>query len=264
MVNEKFLQNFHKHLQKNLKGSLAGQPVVSQGGAAVDHHKGLGHSLAAAVVPFMPSKYEATEFIAGWIPLTDDSMPQLYFQVPALNVKGKYIAGVGQFGCVVSGALPETVVAPRVGMKCMFMPLESVLAVGGHLGAAEAKAAQWGPAIQAMNADKALRKAATPKKIDSYVSGFYVRMDKKSPIGHTQLAPFRGYTVLTAQRVPVPTGFDNRPFFDYREVLSSFSAIAGFLRRHGQGSDSVGKQVVTASNRAMMTALLTHLEGAGG
>ncbi len=252
--------NFNKHVQKDLKGRLAGAPTVRAGGVEQDHYKGLGHSVAAALIPFAGGKYEATEFIAGSIPLNLGWLERIHFQIPALHVKNKYVAGVGQFGAVVGGSLSETVVSPRVGMACRFMPLQTIELTHGDVDIAAKMEAKWGPEAKQLNADKKLRKAAWPKKVDTRVSGFYVKMNKKSPIGFTQMAPWRGKTVITAQRVPLPTGFDNRPFYSYRELIKSFSTLAGHLAPQQGGAATVGKQVVTQQNIAMMGGLIGPLD----
>ncbi len=98
--------------------------------------------------------------------------PQLFFQIPCLNVKGRNLPGVGQFAAIVRGAVPETLVTAKVGMKPIPMPLKAMADRGGDVPMAAMVRGQWPPMVQARNATKKARKAAWPKKVDSYGSSF--------------------------------------------------------------------------------------------
>ena len=260
MVNEAFVTNMQKEVQRNLRGQLAGAPVVHHGGFQADHYKGIAHGLATALIPFFPSKYEASEYLFGYLPLAGAVAPQLFFQIPALNIKGRNIPGVGQFAAIVKGAVPETLVVPKVKTKPTFMPLKAMADRGGDVRMAALAKGQWPPTVQALNNDKKARKAAWPKKVDSYVSSFYVRMNKRSPFGFTQLAPFRLHTIITAQRVPAPTGFDNRPYYDYKRILAGFTTLAAAVAQHSTPGQSVGQQVMMQANQSMMELVLRQAE----
>src|SRR3990172_8459231 len=125
MVNPVFMQNLLGCINKELKGMLAGPPAVWPGGVEMDHYKGLASALAVRIVPFMKETYQATEFVFGAIPVNNAIVPRMYFQCAVLNVGGKNVPGVGNFGAVVRAPVPETYVAPYADWKYRLLPLSA-------------------------------------------------------------------------------------------------------------------------------------------
>ncbi|HKZ59259.1 MAG TPA: hypothetical protein VJ547_05360 [Candidatus Thermoplasmatota archaeon] len=260
MVNQDFLNNFHTHLQKGLGASLAGQPTVMGGGVEMDHNKGLGSKLKGQVVPFYKESYQATEFLTGWIPLRAPGVPALYFQVAVLNVKGKNIPGVGHFATFVDAPIAETVVSPFVGFGSKYVSMNAL--TDDQLTAKEAlkSKARWTPLLEALNADKPALKAGKPKSESASMGGFEVKVDGLNPMGLTQLAPYKGFTVITRQEAPALWAGVNKPVYNWEATVEQFQLLAGFIGRFPQVGEEEGQQIVTGSNSSMMELLFAHLE----
>ncbi len=130
MVNPKFMQNYLDWINKELKGMLAGPPAVWPGGVQMDHYKGLASALAVRLVPFMKESYQPTEFVFGAIPVSNAIVPRMYFQTAVLDVGGKNVPGVGNFGAVVKAPVRETYVSPYADWKHRLLPMSAFTAEG--------------------------------------------------------------------------------------------------------------------------------------
>jgi hypothetical protein len=85
-------------------------------------------------------------------------------------------------------------------------------------------------------------------------------MNKASPFGFRQLAPFRLNTIISAQRGPTPTAFDHRPYYDYKRILAGFAALAAAVAQHSTPGPSAGQQVKVQANPSMMELVLGQAE----
>lgn len=260
MVNPEFVENLNNHATREFWGQQAGNVAVFHGGLSVDHYQGLAKSLAAHTVPLYKQSYQASEFVYGWIPVNSPDIPALYYQIPVLQVKGKNIPGAAQLAALFSEPISETIVAPMVGITHRYLPLAALGGEGASARKAYKSKARWTPLLEALNNDKDALRANTPTAYEAKMGSYQVKVDLGSPIGLTQLAPYKGYTVMTRQAPPANGAGDNRPVYDFRVTHDHFLVIASFIAQHGRAGEEVGQQVVFQSNAAMMELLYKHVE----
>lgn len=264
MVNEAYVQALRYFIDQDLHDQLKDQPVIMPGGVAVDHYRGVGNTLKAQAIPFYRDSYEATEFLYGWIPLKDPLVPALYFQFPVLNVKGKNVPAACSFASVVDAPVPETIVTPSVNLTNRYLPFAAMEADGLKPKAAFKGKARWTPLLEALNTDKEAGKACIPKRWTAQVGKYEVKVDILGPIGLTQMAPYRGFTIITGQRVPGPKANVDYPAYAFAEELTKRRTMSQFIRQHPQVGEEVGVQVVMKSNEAMMSLVHQHIDGLAG
>lgn len=265
MVNEIFCDRFSAMMARRLGGVLAGPVTLFRGGIHHDHYKGLASSLGAQVIPLYTRKYEATEFVFGGAPLRDPNLPSIFFQVPVLDIKGTNVPGAAHFATFVRAPIQETIVTPKVGLDHHYLPLKALVSETPR-AALKAKR-RWTPLLEALNKEQATLDASRPSSYDAtmgILSSYYVKVDSRAPIGLTQLAPFKGFTVLTAQRPPTSSAGVNQPEYDVAEAVKKFGVIAKVIAARGAAGEIVGEQAINRTNAAMMSLLLRYLDRIAG
>ena len=246
---------------------MNGPPSVHHGGFVVDHYRGLADSLAARLLPLSQEPYEPTEFLFGFLPLRNPVLPYLFFQFPVLDVKGNNIPGVAHFAAVVRAPIRGTIVTPVSrylswsALTNPEKPPRDIFDVYKRAWDVVKKKIDWSPLLESLNSDKAARKASDPSWRLATIGRFEVTAGR-GPLGVNQLAPYRGRTILTMQRVPTRKAQPNKPLYDLRGSLDDFYTIALHILRNPEKGEDVGQQVVTRSNAAMMDMVFGHVNGA--
>ena len=87
-----------------------------------------------------------------------------------------------------------------------------------------------------------------------------MKVDGLNPMGLTQLAPYKGFTVITRQEAPALWAGVNKPVYNWEATVEQFQLLAGFIGRFPQVGEEEGQQIVTGSNSSMMELLFAHLE----
>jgi len=264
MVNPKFMQNYLECINKEFKGMLAGPPAVWPGGVEMDHYKGLASALAVRVVPFMKETYEATEFVFGAIPVNNAIVPRMYFQCAVLNVGGKNVPGVGNFGAVVRAPVPETYVAPYADWKYRLLPLSAF--TGEDVSASKVFKAKvgWNPLLEAVNNDKKALKALGKPWNSSTVGNYKVKMDSMRIPGFVQLAPYKGHTLMTAESTPGIGANVDKPLYDFKDLHEVFFTLAAHVIAHPMPGPDVGNLYLNQGNAALMDLMTKAVNVAAG
>jgi hypothetical protein len=261
VVNQLFANSFIEHVQKDLGPMLSGQPAIWPGGAQMDHYKGLASAMAVRLVPFMREKYEATEFVFGYVPLKNTILPNLFYQLAVLDLKGNNIPGVGQLGAVVRAAIPETYITPLIGLSRRLLPLSAFTSEDVRPKAVLESKVNWTPLLEAVNSEKEWFKALDSAMYSATVGNFKVKMDTGRLIGFMQLAPYKGHTVITMQTAPGARANLNRPHYDLRKHYENMLKIAAKVSAHPQAGEEVGQQFLLPANAAMMDLIVRQIDG---
>lgn len=273
MVNALVLGNLQEGIQRDLGSVLAGPPAVYHGGVAVDHDRGLGHRIAMQLLS-KPERYEPTEFVYGFIPTRVEPLSFLFFQFPVLDIKGKYVPGAIHLAAVVRAPIPGTIVALQLGFKARYLPLSAIWTPDFRpkdIYAVVRKAHDvlkhktgWYPLLESLNGDNATLKAAYPKQVVTTIytwrGNFDISVDQDSPIGLIQLAPYKGLTILTMQRVPSRRAGPDKPLYELSEAFDNLSRIAAHVLHYPQRGEEIGDLVITRSNSQMIELVLKQIE----
>lgn len=264
MVNPVFMQNFGAWIDRELEGMLADRPGIWPGGMEMDHYKGLASALAVRVVPFMKETYQPTEFVFGAIPVNNAVVPRMYFQCAVLNVGGKNVPGVGNFGAVVRAPVAETYVAPYADWKYRLLPLSALAAEDASASKVFKAKVGWNPLLEAVNNDKKALKALGKPWNSSTVGNYKVKMDSMRIPGFVQLAPYKGHTLMTLESTPgVSAGVDN-PHYDFKDFHEVFFTLAAHVMAHPQKGPDVGQLYLNQSNAAMLNLMTKVVDAASG
>lgn len=262
VVNEKFWAEFSKDIHKELKGSLAGQPSIRIGGVRMDHYKGLASSMKTRLVPFAKESYQASEFLYGYVPVQNKILPHIFVQCAVLEVKGKNVPGVGNFGAVLKAEIPETYVAPYADWKHRLIPLSALPDPDANAGKIFKNRSGWSPFLEAANADKAVVKALGKPNPDARVGDYKVKMDSQRLSGFIQLAPYKGRTLMTLQSAPGFAADVNRPRYDWKDFHDAFLKIAMHAMAHPQAGEEIGQLFLNESNAVMMDLMTKQVDKA--
>jgi len=265
-VNEKFMGEFQRALlEKDAIGKeLSGPPVIRPGGLQMDHYKGLASSMAVRLVPLMKVSYEATEFLYGYLPIRNPVLPNLYFQCSLLDVKGKDVPGVGNFGAVLASPIPETYVAPFADWKHRLLPLSALAGESPNAGKVFKSRPSWGPFLDAVNGDKPTLKALGTPDISARMGNFKVTIDSIRPVGMIQLAPYKGHALMTLETTPSFAADVNRPRYKFKDFHDAFLKIGLHAKAHPQKGEEVGQLFLNESNAAMMDVMIRQVDKATG
>jgi len=264
MVNQECWNSFLRHINDEFKGLLAGQPGVYVGGVQMDHYKGLASALATRVIPFAKESYQPSEFIYGYVPISNQLLPYLYFQFAVLDVKGKNVPGVGNFGAVLEAQIPETYVAPYADWKHRLLPLSAFTDDRVSASKVFKGKVKWTPFLEAVNNDKASLKALNGQWNSSRIGDFKVSMDSMRIPGFVQLAPYKGYTVMTLESTPAVDAAINAPRYDLKKHHDNMLKIATHALAHPQKGQEVGELYLIQSNAAMMDMMIRGIDEALG
>ncbi|HKZ47277.1 MAG TPA: hypothetical protein VJ397_00660 [Thermoplasmata archaeon] len=262
MVNQKFHANFLKHIQDEFGTFLGGPPSVHVGGTQVDHYKGLASSLAKRVVPLYRESYQPTEFLYGAIPVKNNVLPRFYFQTAVLDVKGKNVPGVGNFGSILRAQVPETYVAPYADWKYRLLPLSAFTSDSVSASKVFKGKVNWTPFLEAVNSDKPALKALGAPWNSSRVGDYKISMDSQRIPGFIQLAPYKGFTLMTLETTPgVSAGVDG-PDYDLKKNHDNLLKIAMHALAHPQKGVEIGDLYLNQSNAAMMDLMIKAVDKA--
>ena len=268
-MNPRFLESFHECVQRELGPHLGGPPAVFQAGVATDQYRGLGNAIAVKLFQVGDAGYRPTEFLYGNVPVRNPTLPYLFFQVPVLDIKGNSIPGVAHLAAVVNAPISGTIVAPQVGWRNHYLPFAALARAPPPRDKYEVarrevevykKKGGWSPLLEALNADKGSLRAADPPRRLVEIGGFEVALDLGSPLGSIQLAPHRGRTVLTMQRVPSPKSGKNLARFDLMAHLEDLHVVAMYDLRHPHGGEEWGQQIITPPNAGMRGLVLGQID----
>jgi len=264
LPNAVFLQKYFECINKELKGLLAGPPAIWPGGVQMDHYKGLASALAVRIVPFMKESYEPTEFVFGTILVNNQLVPRMYFQSAVLNVGGKNVPGVGNFGAIVNAPVPETYVAPYSDWKYRLLPLSAF--TGDDVSASKVFKARtgWSPLLEAVNNDKKAVKALGRPWNSSAVGNYKVKMDSMRTAGFVQLAPYRGHTLITLESTPGIGSNVDRPLYDFKDYHDVFFTLAAHVMARPQKGPDVGDLYLNQNNAAMMDLMTKAVNATAG
>jgi hypothetical protein len=256
MVNQKFLYNLNKSIKKRMKKIINGEPVVRIGGEVIDHYKGLLSTLRVTLVPFAKETYEASEWIYGFIPVRHNLLPKLYFQIPILNVKGKNIPGIANFGALSPYPVKETYVATSARRLTNYLLPWSVVSDG----AVERKQAfmnkmQWTPFVEAVNTDKRCVKALQGGGIYNEAGNFRTSVDHSRLEGTFQIMPYKGKTIMLVQ----DAGYGNidKPGFHFDKRHSDFALVAAKIQTYREKGEEIGQPMINISNALMVKEMIT-------
>jgi hypothetical protein len=264
VINQVFANNFLEHIQKELGAMLSGRPTIWPGGVQMDHYKGVASALAVRLVPFMREKYEATEFLFGYIPLKNTTLPYLFYQFAALDVKGNSIPGVGNLGAVIRAPIPETYITPLLGLSRRLLPLSAFTSEDIRPKQVLESKVNWTPLLEAINSEKSLYKALDSAMYSATVGNFKVKIDIGRPMGFMQLAPYKGHTVITMQTAPGARANVNRPHYDLDRHYENMLKIASQVVSHPKAGEEIGEQMLTQANAAMMDLMVKQIDAAAG
>ena len=264
VANEKFWAEFQRGIMEkdDIGKQLSSAPVVRPGGTQTDHYKGLASAMAVRLVPFMKASYEATEFVYGYLPVKNNVLPYLYFQCAVLDVKGKSIPGVGNFGAVLASSIPETYVSPYADWKHRLLPLSAMTGENPNAGKVFKSRPSWGSFPDAVNNDKAALKALGAPAISARMGDYKVTIDSLRPTGMLQLAPYKGHTLMTLETTPGFAADVNRPRYDFKTFHDAFLKIALHALAHPQRGEDVGQLFLNQSNAAMMDLMIKQADRA--
>lgn len=262
MVHPTFLSNFAANVSKEFGNALAGPPSVRPGGVQMDHYKGLASALATRFVPFAKESYRPTEFVYGFIPLGNNVLPYLFFQFAVLDMKGRNVPGVGNFGAVLRAAIPETYVAPYADWKHRLLPLSALSGADASASKVFKARVGWNPLLEAVNGDKAAVKALGSPSYSSRVGDFKVAMDSQRLSGFVQLAPYKGHTLMTLESTPGLRAAVDRPYYDLKDHHDALLKVAIHVLAHPQPGEEIGQLFLTESNAAMMDLMIKHVGAA--
>lgn len=262
MVNPLFHQRFVECINKDLAGMLSGQPAIWLGGVEMDHYKGLASALATRVVPFMKETYQPTEFVFGYVPVRHPLLPHLYFQSAVLNVGGKNVPGVGNFGTVLRAPVPETYVGPYADWRHRLLPLSALTGEDANASKVFKAKVGWSPLLEAVNSDKKAVKALGRPWNSTTVGNYKVKMDSMRLAGFVQLAPYKGHTLMTIESTPgIPANVD-KPYYDFKDYHDVFATLAGHVLAHPQTGPEIGQLYLNQSNAAMMDLMTKAVDAA--
>ncbi len=264
MVNPQCWSSFQEHVSDEFKGLLGGEPAVYLGGMQMDHYKGLASTLKTRVVPFAKESYQPSEFTYGYIPVSNKILPYLYFQFTILDVKGKNIPGVGNFGAIADTQIPETYVAPYADWKHRLLPLSAFTDDRVSASKVFKSKVKWTAFLEAVNNDKASLKALNDQWNSSRIGDFKVTMDSMRIPGFVQLAPYKGFTVITLESTPAVNAAVNRPRYDLKKHHDNLLKIATHALAHPQKGEEVGQLYLNQGNAAMMDLMVRGIDEATG
>lgn len=265
MVNPHYTHALLQNIEKNLGKWLAGKPEVRQIGVAMDHYKGLSSRVRAELIPFFKEKYEATEFLFGSIPLANPPMSNLYFQTGVLAVRGDSVPTNIQFAAAVPSPIPESIVTPLLLLSSRFLAVSAVGADAKDASVAYKKKLGWSPMLEALNNDKnAVHVITWGGDRSASVGNYRLKLGVNSPTGYLQLAPYRGFTVLTAQRSAAPGADVNLPKYNFTDVMDGFARVLQVTMRFPESREEIGKQFVNNWNAPMMEMLFSDLDARVG
>lgn len=262
MVNQVFVAAFYENVRRELEELVAGQPAAFAEGIQVDHYKGLASSLALHLVPLMRERYQATESLYGYVPLRNPAIPHLFYQFSVLDVKGRNICGMGNFGAVVRAPIRESYVVTWAGWGDKMVPISALK--GGEVKAKEVYRGKvnWSPLLEAVNEDKTATKAFHAPMASGTVGDFKVKVDSLRLIGLTQLAPYHGQTLLTMESAPDGRSAPNRPYYLLRRLYDGMLALASRIVAHPERGEDVGQLFIGPSNAAMMELMMKTIDAA--
>lgn len=271
MADPAYLAYFSEHMHKDLAGSSAGPPTILPGGVSLDHYQGLSASVASRVIPFAGQSYEASEYLYGWVPLRNQGVQFLYFQCAVLNVKGRFIPGNMQAASWVRAPIPGTIISPAIGFSHHYLPMSVFEQGDARPNDVFKQKIGWNAVLEGLNADKAATKASTPSNYSTEMvqmglgaKTYKVQVDSANALGLTQLAPYRGFTVITQQRPPAANAGINKPRYAFDEIAQKFSAIAAVVARFPQEGEDIGAQMISEQNAAAMDLLYRQIDQAAG
>lgn len=263
MVNQLFLNRFAENIQKDLKDSLAAAPAIWPGGQQMDHYKGLASAMATRLVPLLRETYEATEFVFGYATVKHPLVPYVFFQCAVLDIKGKNVPGVGNFGAVIRAPVPETYVAPFADWKHRLLPLSALAAPDARASKVFKAREGWTPLLEAVNADKKAVKALGRPWYSSTVGNYKVKMDSNRLAGFVQLAPYKGSTLMTIESTPAIGANVDKPKYDWKDYHGILATIGGYVKAHGKaGAEDVGQLYLNEANAAMMDLMIKQANAA--
>lgn len=243
---------------------LAGPPAIWPGGTEMDHYKGLASALAVRVVPFMKESYQPTEFVFGVVPVSNAIVPQMYFQTAVLNVGGKNVPGVGNFGAIVRAPVPEMYVAPYADWKHRLLPLSAFTSRDVSASKVFKARTGWNPLLEAVNNDKKSLKALGRPWNSSSVGNYKVKIDSMRIPGFVQLSPYKGHTLMTLESTPAIGANVDRPGYDFKDYHDVFFTLAAHVIAHPQPGPDAGNVFLNESNAAMIGLMTKAVDGAAG
>jgi len=262
LVNQKFWEEFQRGIREKdeIGKHLSGQVGIWPGGLQQDHYKGLASAVATRFVPFMRESYQATEFVFGYLPVKNAVLPNLFFQCAVLDVKGKNIPGIGNFGGVLRSPIPETYVSPYADWKHRLLPLSSLPDAKANAGKIFKSQPSWGPFLDAVHSDKAALKALGKPWADKRVGDYKVSMDSLRLSGFFQLAPYKGYTLMTIESAPGFGADIDQPRYDFKDFHDAFLKVAIHAMAHPQSGPEVGELFLNQANAAMMDLMVKQVD----
>jgi hypothetical protein len=271
MVDPTYLAYFNEQMHKDLKGIIGGPPTIRPGGVSMDHYQGLSASVASRVIPFAGQTYEASEYLYGWVPLRDRPVQFLYFQCAVLNVKGRFIPGNMQAATWVRAPIPGTIITPSAGFSRRYLPMSAFEQGDARPNDVFKNKVDWNPVLEGLNGDKAASKASAPSNYSTEMvqmglgaKTYKVQVDASNALGLTQLAPYRGFTIVTQQRPPASNAGIDKPRYAFDEIAEKFSAIAAVVARSAQAGEDIGAQMISEQNAASMDLLYQQLDQMAG
>jgi hypothetical protein len=264
MVNQRYWEEFRRGiLQKDDVGKeLSGEPAIWPGGLLVDHYKGLASAMATRLVPFKKESYQSTEFVFGYLPVKNSVLPHLYLQCAVLDVKGKNIPGVGNFGAVLRSPIPETYVSPYADWKHRLLPLSALSDENVSASKVFKSRPSWGHFLDAVHSDKPALKALGAGSPDRRMGNYKVSIDSMRPTGFLQLAPYKGHTLMTIESAPGFAADVDRPRYDFKQFHDAFLTVARHATAHPQRGEEIGQLYLNESNASMMDLMVKQVDGA--
>jgi hypothetical protein len=259
MVNEKYMKNFEKNIDKRTKQIRSDPPKVDFIGEGYDHDKGMMSDLKLRLVPFSKESYQASEWAMGQIPLKDPAVPKLYFQATILNIKNKSVPGIATFGAVVDAPVKETyVVTWSKGLKNYLLPLSVIADETVPRKKAYLEKINWTPFVEAVNTDKKAVKTLQLSPSRNDMGKFSVNIDTMRLVGTHQVMPFKGKTLLLMNEAG--NGNVNKPAYRYQDVYEAFWTLSSKIKQHPATGEDVGTLFITDTNKALFGMMINDAE----
>lgn len=258
MANLKFLRNLDNNIRKRMKKIINGIPVIQVGGEAMDHYKGLLSTLKVTLVPFAKESYQATEWAYGYVSVKHSLLPKLYFQIPILDVKGKNIPGVGNFGVLCPYPVKETYVSTSARRLTNYLLPWSVISDGSvERKQAFLKKMRWTPFVEAVNTDRQCVKAINGGGIYNEAGYFKTSIDHTRPEGLFQIMPYKGKAIMLLQ----DAGFGDidKPWFCYEKHHSNFALVAAKIQTFREKGEEIGQPMINISNALMIKDMINDV-----
>ncbi|RPH51668.1 MAG: hypothetical protein EHM85_05860 [Desulfobacteraceae bacterium] len=278
MASSIFVNNFKENIAKTMKNVLSDEPLINYIGDKENQADSLKNNLADFTKEFVGQamtdfigigysvkrQYEINEMIFGYFPVHSSMLEKIYFQIGLVNLKGKTLATLGEFGAIISNSIKEPYLLKNYGWMSMgYVPL-SLLSKENKYDVPKSfyknKEGITGLS-ESLNNDKKLIKSlysATAKSISYGNTEFSFKA--ADVIGLSQLLPYKGKSFVFFQNAGNAIVADKSNYF-FDAVHTSLSLIAEHIKNNEESQISQDILFPTPYNDRIIKAMIENAIG---